>query len=113
MVEEVIQFIGVRELEPEEQQVVSNLSTEYYGKLKRAVKNFTSLAVHVKTHNKGGEKKKFSVHIRLIAPTHIIESRKAADWDLARTMHKAFKNLENEVKDKLHTDDQKPKTYAT
>ncbi len=114
MVEEVIQFIGVRELEPEEQQVVSNLSTEYYQKLKRSVKNFTSLAVHVKTHNKGGAKKKFSVHIRLIAPTHIIESRKAAaDWDLARTLHKAFKNIENEVKDKLHTDDQRPKTYAT
>ncbi len=112
MVAEVIQYIGVSELKPEEQQTVNSLATEYYQKLKRTIKNFTSITVHIKTHSKGGGREKFSVHLKLVAPTRIFESTKAVDWDLARTLHKAFNDLENEIKDKLHTDNQKPKSYG-
>lgn len=101
MAEEVIQFIGVNELSEDEQLIVNTLATEYYGKIKRALKNLTSMAVHVKTYKKEGAKKKFSINIRAIAPTGIFESKMAADWDLARTLHKAFKNIEHEIEHKL------------
>lgn len=97
MKEEIIQFIGVKDLKPEEQEMVKILSAEYYGKIKRSLKNLTSMAIHIKTHHNEGTKKKFSIHVRVIAPTRMIESDKASDWDLARTLHKAFKNIEREI----------------
>lgn len=112
MAEEVIQFIGVADLKEEEQVIVNKLSTEYYGKIKTYLHNLTSVAVHIKTQNdeagEGKEKKrkKFSIKVRVIAPTHIFESKHASDWDLARTLHKAFKNIEHEIEHKLKVSDQ-------
>ena len=56
MEEEIIQFIGVKDLEPMEQEEVQRLTTESYPKIKRALKNITSLKVHVKTYKKGRAK---------------------------------------------------------
>jgi len=69
---EVIQFIGVKDLKEEEREVVNALSTEYYEKIKVALQNLTSMAVHVKTQNdiadEGKEKKrkKFSIKVRVL-----------------------------------------------
>jgi hypothetical protein len=98
---EQIQFIDLKKLEPEQQAVVQQLSTEYYGKIKRELNNLTTLIVHIKEYKKGH---KFSIHVRAEAPTRIFESTKAADWDLARTMHKAFKDLEREIQHVFHKD---------
>lgn len=109
---EVIQFIGVADLDEAEQEIVKRLSTEYYEKIKIALHNLTSMAVHVKTQkddaDEGKEKsrKKFSIKVRAIAPTHVFESAHASDWDLARTLHKAFKNIEHEIEHKLKVSDQ-------
>ena len=109
MDKEVIQFVGVSDLPPEEQDVVNKLSTEYFDKIKRSVKNITSLMVHVKLYDAEGARKKYSVHAKAISPAGTFTSEHAADWDLARAVHKSFKNLENEVKHRLHADDQRPK----
>lgn len=111
MEKEAIQFIGVKDLSDAEKATVNTLSTEYYQKIKVALKNITSLAVHVKLHgniedNEKSKKKKFSIKVRVIAPTHVIESNMATDWDLARTLHKAFKNIEHEIEHKLKVSDQ-------
>ncbi len=106
MEEEIIQFIGVNDLSEEEQAIVNALSTEYYQKIKVALKNLTSMAVHIKMHKKEGSKKKFSIKVRVMAPTHVFESKHAVDWDLARTVHKAFKNIEHEIEHKLKVSDQ-------
>ncbi len=94
---EVIQFIGVNELLEEEQETVKKLSAEYYDKIKRALNNITSLAIHVKTHGKDGQRKKYSIHVRALAPTQVFESNSDSDWDLARTLHKSFNNIEREI----------------
>ncbi len=109
MHEDIIEFVGLSDLDETEKEILNTLSTEYYQKLKRTLKNVTSLVVHIKKYKKQGTKHKFSINVRAIAPTRAFESTKAADWDLARTLHKAFKDLENQIKHKLHTDDQKPK----
>ena len=109
MENEVIQFIGVSDLEPEEQSVVNRLSTEYYDKLKRQINNMTSLKVHVKVADKEGNRKRFDIHTHLIAPTRKFSSTKAQDWDLPRTLHKSFQDLENQIRHALHTDETRPK----
>ena len=82
------------------------------GKIKTYLHNLTSVAVHIKTQkdeaDKGKEKKrkKFSIKVRVLAPTHVFESKHASDWDLARTLHKAFKNIEHEIEHKLKVSDQ-------
>lgn len=103
---EIIQFIGVNKLEPAEQDAVMTLSEEYYGKIKRQIKNRMSLVVHVKTYKKQGSKVKYALHTRLIAPTRIFESCKSHDWDLSRALHKSFKDLISELKHSFHTDEQ-------
>lgn len=103
--QELVQFIGVRDLEPQDQLAVTRLSEEYYPKIKRQLKNLMSLVVHVKKYEKGGSTK-FAIHARVIAPTRIFESCKTHDFDLARALHKSFKDLLSEIRHRLHTDEQ-------
>ncbi len=109
---ELIQFIGVSELAPEEQAVVSKLSTEHYEKLNRILKNnIENMTVHVKCYAKEGEKKKFSLHVRVKIPSHaVMESCKSHDFDLARALHKSFDDLRVQVEHRFHTGT-RPKTY--
>jgi len=109
MEHEVIQFVGVADLQPEEQAIVNKLSTEYYEKLKRMVNNLASLKVHIKTLNDEGKKKLYDIHTQLQAPTVSFNSTKAQDWDLARTLHKSFQDLEHQINHKLHADETRPK----
>ncbi len=108
---ELIQFIGVKELMPEEQELVSRLSTESFEKLTRILKNIEQMVVHVKRYEKEGGKAKYSLHIRLKVPTSaIIESCKSHDFDLARALHRAFDDIKTQIEHKFHTGTM-PKAY--
>ncbi len=117
MKEEVIQFVGVKDLTEAEQKVVNNLSTEYFQKIKRCLDNMLSLVVHIKCYKSGGKdnpekKKKFSVHIKCTAPGKIYESdKKSHGWDLAQSLHKGFEALENQIHHSLHNDTSRTKNY--
>jgi len=106
---EPIQIVGIKELDDMDKDIVNKLANEYFLKIKRELQNITSLIFHIKCYKKEGKKKKYSINARAIAPTRMFESTKAADWDLARTLHKAFKDLEREIQHKLHSDDQHDK----
>jgi len=109
-VHELIQFVGVNELDPEEQAVVSRLSTEQFEKIRRMVTNIENMTVHIKSYDKEG-KKKFSLHIRVKAPTSaVIESCKSHDFDLARALHKAFDDIRTQIEHRFHTGT-RPKAY--
>jgi hypothetical protein len=94
---EVIQYVGLNELNEVEIPMVNTLATEYYEKIKRALHNETSIKVHIKTHSKSGSRPKYSIHVQAKAPTRLFESTKAVDYDLARCLHKAFKDIEREI----------------
>ena len=106
-----IHITGIKELNPEELPIANKLVDEYYEKISRSLHNITSLQVHFKCYNKEGEKRKFSIHAKAVAPTQIFVSTKAQDWDLARTMHKCFKDLERAIQHKLRPEQHKPKNY--
>lgn len=97
---EKIQFIGLKELEKVDQEMVRTLAAEYYGKIQRELKNITSLVVHLKRQKEEGHRHRFEVTVRAVAPTRVFESHKspeAAKWDLASAMHNAFKGLERQI----------------
>lgn len=102
--EENIRYVGVKELKEEEKATIDKLSSEYYSKIKRTIRNITSLIVHVKEYKKNNSKEKHSIHVRLISPGKTIESCKAHDWDLAKALHKAFNDIITEIKHTFHTE---------
>ncbi len=108
---ELIQFVGVSELAPEEQALVSKISTENYEKIQRMIKNVENMTVHIKCYDKEGQRKKYSLHVRVKAPTTaVIESCKSHDFDLARALHKAFDDVHTQIEHRFHTGT-RPKAY--
>ena len=103
---EPIQVIGINVLDDKEQEAANTLINDYYQKIARELKNVTSVSVHLKAHSKGGKKKKYDIRIKALAPTRTFESQES-DWDLARTLHRVFKNVERQIQHKLHIDEQK------
>lgn len=107
-----IQIIGIDEIEDEfEKATINKLANEYYGKIERGINNITSVTLHIKKHSKGGKTKKWDMRVRVNAPTKIFEAQES-DWDLARSLHKVFNNIERELQHKLKVDDQRDKPYA-
>ncbi len=105
---EVIQFVGVSDLPAEEQEVVQRLTTEHYEKIKRKLHNLTNMTVHVKCYQKEGNRKKYSMHVKVVAPTQIFDSSNADDWELPRALHKAFTDIKHQIEHKMHTDVTRP-----
>jgi len=106
---EKVQYVGIEDLTMRGFARVKELAFSYHGKIERALNNKTTLIVHVKRYKKAGTRSKYSVHVKAITASRIFNSTKAHDWDLARTLHKAFKDLENQIEHKMHLSDQKPK----
>jgi|TARA_Y100000310_G_scaffold344951_1_gene460723 hypothetical protein len=106
---EPLQIIGIKGLDEMEIEAVNRVSNRYYGKIQRQIKKINSLAVHIKSYEKEGSQKKYSIHVKLIAPARIFVSTKAFDWDLERTLHKSFRDIIRQLKHSLHTDDQHKK----
>ncbi len=98
MGEEVIQFAGLDQLNDSEKEVVNRLCSEYHEKVRRSLNNLTSLVVHFKCYEKEGKRKKFSLHLRCIAPGRVYESdKKAHGWVLEQVLHGAFDALLRQI----------------
>ncbi|MBD3303594.1 hypothetical protein GF343_00450 [Candidatus Woesearchaeota archaeon] len=108
---EIIQFVGVHDLEPMEQETVQKLTTENYQKIKRDLKAATSMRVHIKTYKKEGDKKKYSIHILIAYPGKVIESCRAHDFELPRALHKAFNDIKEQINHTFHSDTTRDKAY--
>lgn len=105
LVFEQIQFVGLNDLDAEEQYTVQKLSAEYYQKIKRGLKNDLTLLVHIKCYDKGGKRKKYCIHVRCLSPIKkTIESCRAHEWDLPRAVHKAFTDIQNQVRHTFKSD---------
>ena len=97
---EPIQIKGIDELNDEEKNLVNTLANEYYGKIQRELKNATSISLHVKQHSKTGNRHKSDIRVKVIAPTKIFEAQES-DWDMARTLHKVFNNIERQIEHRI------------
>lgn len=103
---EPIQIIGIKDLDDMEVDAVNRLANRYFGKIQREIKKINSVAIHIKSYEKQGREKKYSIHVKVMAPTRIFVSTKTFDWDLDKALHKSFRDVIREIKHRLHTDDQ-------
>jgi hypothetical protein len=100
-----VEFSGDFEfLDDVQQDLVSELFVNFYPKVKRMLNNEVSFEVSFKMHKQLGARKKFAIRFRVVAPTDIFEVS-AADWDLARTVHKACNKMSTEIEGRLHVSD--------
>lgn len=120
MKEETIQYIGANELTVMERRRLDKLATGYHSKIQRMLKNMTSLVVHVKIYESAGKgkkedekkRRKYAIHVRVIAPTRMFASTKAHDWDLARAVHKSFNEVQNIIAKSMHSSEQRPRRVS-
>lgn len=103
---EPIQIIGIRDLDEMEIESVNRLANRYFPKIQREIKKINSVAIHIKSYEKEGREKKYSIHVKVMAPTGIFTSTKAFDWNLETALHKSFNDVIREMQHSLHTDDQ-------
>ena len=97
---EPIQIIGIDEISDEDKGIVNKLANEYYGKIRRTLNNEVSVKLHIKQHSKTGNKHKSDIRVKVVAPTKVFEAQES-DWDLARTLHRVFNNIERQLEHRI------------
>lgn len=98
---EVLQFVGLNDLSIEDQANISALSTKEFERVKRQLNNILSMVIHIKVYSKNSSKPKYALHVRVIAPTDVIESCKSNDFDLLRALHKSFEDITRQIEHKF------------
>ena len=104
---EPIQIVGMDEADDKEKDLINKIANEYHQKIQRSLRNVAPITLHLKTHTNGGKAKKWDLRVKVAAPTSIFEAQES-DWDLPKSLHKVFNNIERQLQHKLHTDSQKP-----
>lgn len=94
-----VETVGFDVLSGEEKKTFDKLSQEYLAKIEMKLKNLSSIKVHLREYHTEGTRKKYSLHVKFIAPTSIFEAS-ASEWDFARTLHKLFKKIEGGVENR-------------
>lgn len=99
-----VETVGFDVLTGEEKNTFDKLTKEYLAKIEMKLKDLSSIKVHLKEYHIEGARKKYSIHVKFIAPIKIFEAS-ASDWDFARTLHKMFKNIEEEIENRFRPED--------
>ena len=114
---EKIQLKGEESLSEGEKFQLNKVVNHYYDKIGRNVKNDFMILVKIKAYEKAGKgkkdedchkSKKFSIQVQIKTATRKLDSS-AADWDLNRTLHDAFKKMLTEIEHKFRNSEQNKK----
>ncbi len=98
---EKIKIIGMKEINEDELVIVNGLAAEYYKKIQRMIKNITLITIHVKTHDKTGERKRYEIRLKVIAPTKTFDAE-SSEWDIAKAIHIVFKEMQKIIEHRFH-----------
>ena len=106
---------GIDGLEDEEKNSVKQVMIADLSKLERGI--VLELAdVHIKIYNEEGNRKKYSVHLRVSISEKVFEAN-AHDWDLRKALHMVVDKLANELEKRFHLSDKhkhnKDKKYGS
>jgi hypothetical protein len=98
---EVIQYIGVGDLLAGEREILNSVVEGELDKLKRKRPNDAiNGSLQVKVYQKEGDRKKYSMHLKLQFSKFLIDSSNHDDWDLPTALHKAFESVHNQLQHK-------------
>ncbi len=97
-----IRYLGLKELDNFEINVIKDLAEKFYPKVDRDFKE-AILTIDTKKYEVEGKRGKYSIHLKIDHPSihNNILAAKQFDWDLATALHKTFDNLLNEIKHKF------------
>ena len=110
----IIQYVGLKDLTPDEQLIVQQISTDHSGKIIRDLPALKDLVVHIKVSGDvkdSAKRRKYSLHVRSVDPRNTFEST-SDDWDLPTALHKSFEEVKKQIEHTLHTDVSHHKTYC-
>ena len=94
-----IKFIGLKKFSLLEVNEIQTITTYTFKKIRRKLPR-ANLTINIKKHEKAGKRCKYTVNYKLNRGTKLYASAKQDDWELPRALHRALKNLEQEVKHK-------------
>ena len=106
-----IQFIGLKQLDQDDQKRIKDFLYSHVIELEREIKTIHMLRLHFKVYEKGG-RKKYSVNLFLDSPTGPIEVNKMytpAEWDPVACVHKVLDKAKEQIVKKFRTDENYPK----
>ncbi len=98
---ENIKIIGIKDLNEDELEVVKGLANEYYEKIKRVIKNIDLITIHVKTFDTTGERKRYEIKLKVIAPTKSFDAQ-SSEWDLTKAVHIVFNEMQKVIEHRFH-----------
>ena len=101
-----IKFIGLKKFSILEAHEIQTITAYTFKKIKRDLPR-ANLTINIKKHKKAGDRCKFTVNFKLNRGTTLYASAKQDDWELPKALHKALKNLEQEVKHKYKLEGKK------
>lgn len=97
-----IRFIGLKKLSDAQQASVNKISGKYYTKIARSLKKEVDIDIQIKLEDVEGKRERFKIRIRVDQPSFLANAQ-AIDWDLNRTLHKAFEAILHELEHKFKT----------
>jgi len=103
-----VRYIGLKDLDQEEQVILTKIIEKEHPKITRLLKNEADLLVKIKVVKKQ-TRKRFMISLQLDAPTRPFivknkETEKGGDWDIAKAVHKELNALRYEINHRLKTD---------
>jgi 2,3-bisphosphoglycerate-independent phosphoglycerate mutase len=98
---EKIKIIGMKDLNEDELEVVKGLANEYYEKLQRIIKNIDLITIHVKTFDATGERKRYEIKLKVIAPTKSFDAQ-SSEWDITKAVHIVFNEMQKVIEHRFH-----------
>jgi len=109
-----VQFVGLKEIDPEVQEQIKKVIFEHYIELERVLKNIKGLKIHFKPQKNTGGRVKYSAHMIVEAETGRITVDKLPSniqWDPVAIAHQLIKKAKQEILHKYKTDSQYRKPY--
>ena len=98
-----ITYKGLRNLDSLDINKIQTLVNKNFLKVQRFFSN-AALTVDIKKASATGKRARYTIILRVSAPTKTIVNGEHTDWDLQRTVHKAFDNIFNSAKHKYKSD---------
>jgi len=94
-------YVGLKELDDEEEVLLKRVAEKEFGKLKKYSRNL-DFHLQIKKLFKGG-KPNYEVRLRIDAP-HLVAESSALDRDLKKVVHVAFSKIEKELEHRFKID---------
>jgi hypothetical protein len=105
-----VQFIGLNELDPDDQEKIKEVIFNKYPFIEREIKRINFIKVHFKIYKADG-RKKYSIHMLIDSPNGIIVSDhvyEPAEWDPLAGVHMLIEKARTQIRHKFKKTDRNP-----